>query len=49
MMFGLNIRLSGKGIDFSILWQGAALFDVNLCGMYANVGWRYYFYTNLLL
>ena len=28
-----------------MLWQGAALFDVNLCGMYANVGYDNTFYT----
>ena len=45
MMFGLNIGAEWKGIDFSMLWQGAALFDVNLCGMYANVGYDNTFYT----
>lgn len=45
MMFGLNIGAEWKGIDFSMLWQGAALFDVNLCGVYSDVGYDNTFYT----
>ncbi len=45
MMFGLNLAGEWKGIDFSMLLQGAALFDVNLCGVYADVGYDNTFYT----
>ena len=40
MMYGLNIDAEWNGFDFSMLWQGAALFDVNLCGIYSNSGIR---------
>lgn len=36
MMFGLNFGAEWRGFDFSMLLQGAALFDVNLCGIYPN-------------
>lgn len=45
MMYGLNIAADWKGIDFSMLLQGAALFDVNLCGIYSGVGYDNTFYT----
>ena len=34
MVFGLNLGAEWKGFDFSMFWQGAAMFDVNLCGIY---------------
>ena len=34
MMFGLNIGGDWKGFDFNMFWQGAAMFDVDLCGIY---------------
>lgn len=40
MMYGLNIDAEWNGFDFNMLWQGAALFDVNLCGIYADSGIR---------
>ena len=36
MMFGLNLGAEWKGFDFNMLLQGAALFDVNLCGLYSS-------------
>lgn len=42
MMFGLNFSCDWKGLDFSALFQGAALCDVNLCGIYPDKG----FYDN---
>lgn len=45
MMFGLNFAADWKGLDFSMLLQGAALFDVNLCGVYSGVGYDNTFYT----
>ena len=42
MMFGLTIAGDWRGIDFSMLFQGASLFDVDLCGIYPNLG----FYDN---
>lgn len=47
MMFGLSFACDWKGIDFSFLLQGAAMFDVNLCGQYAslNGGYDNTFYT----
>lgn len=34
MVFGLNLGAEWKGFDFSMFWQEAAMFDVNLCGIY---------------
>lgn len=34
MMYGLNIGGDWKGFDFNMFWQGAAMFDVDLCGVY---------------
>ena len=34
MVFGLNLGAEWKGFDFSMFWQGAAMFDVNFCGIY---------------
>jgi hypothetical protein len=31
-MFGVNLSLAWKGFDFSMLWQGAGLYDINLKG-----------------
>ncbi len=45
MMFGLNMNAEWKGIDFSMFWQGAAICDVNLCGVYSGVGYDNTFYT----
>ena len=42
MMFGLNFSGEWKGLDFGLLLQGAALCDVNLCGIYPDKG----FYDN---
>ena len=36
MMFGLNLGAEWKGFEFNMLLQGAALFDVNLCGLYSS-------------
>lgn len=38
MMFGLNINGEYKGFDFNIFFQGAALCDVALCGVYSDRG-----------
>lgn len=40
MMFGLNLGAEYKGFDFNMFFQGAALFDVSLCGIYADKGIR---------
>lgn len=32
LMFGINMSLIWKGFDFSMLWQGAGLYDINLKG-----------------
>ena len=47
MMFGLSFSADWKGLDFSMLLQGASLFDVNLCGQYASLtgGYDDTFYT----
>lgn len=34
MMFGLSLGAEWKGFDFNMFWQGAAMFDVNICGIY---------------
>ena len=36
MMFGLNLGAEWKGFDFNMLLQGAAICDVNLCGIYSS-------------
>lgn len=36
IMFGLNLGAEWKGLDFSMLLQGAAKCDVNLCGIYGS-------------
>lgn len=36
MMFGLSLGAEWKGFDFNMFWQGAAMFDVNLCGIYGS-------------
>ena len=36
MVFGLSLGAEWKGFDFNMFWQGAAMFDVNLCGIYGN-------------
>ena len=38
MMFGVNLSANWKGFDFNAFFQGAALFDVYLCGMYSGSG-----------
>ncbi|WP_231496724.1 TonB-dependent receptor [Prevotella sp. 10(H)] len=38
MMFGFNLSGEYKGFDMNLFFQGAALFDVYLCGTYP-VGW----------
>ncbi|MDR1742513.1 MAG: TonB-dependent receptor [Dysgonamonadaceae bacterium] len=38
MMFGLNLGANYKHFDASLFFQGASLFDVYLCGMYADRG-----------
>ena len=35
-VYGLSLGASWKGFDFNMLLQGAALFDVNLCGLYSS-------------
>jgi TonB-linked SusC/RagA family outer membrane protein len=46
MMFGLNISADYKGFDMGMLWQGAAICDVSLCGIYAGGSDRdHTFYT----
>lgn len=45
MMFGLSLGAEWKGFDFSMLLQGAAMFDVNLCGIYSGIGYDDTFYT----
>lgn len=47
MMFGLTFAFDWKGLDFSMLLQGASLFNVNLCGQYSWLGGGYdnTFYT----
>jgi TonB-linked SusC/RagA family outer membrane protein len=30
LMFGVNLSAAWKGFDFSMLWQGAGLYDINL-------------------
>lgn len=39
MSFGLNLSAEWKGFDFNAFFQGAALFDVYLCGTYQQYGW----------
>jgi len=36
LMFGLNLAASWKSFDFSVFFQGAAITDVFLSGVYAN-------------
>jgi len=38
MMFGLNINGQYKNFDFSMFFQGAAIVDVALCGLYSDKG-----------
>lgn len=38
MSFGLNLSAEWKGFDFNAFFQGAALFDVYLCGTYPALG-----------
>lgn len=38
MMFGLNLNVNWKGVDFNALFQGAAICDVDLCGIYSDRG-----------
>lgn len=47
MVFGLNLGAEWKGFDFSMFWQGAAMFDVNLCGIYDSGIRDDTFYTRL--
>ena len=39
MTFGLNLTADWKGFDFNAFFQGAAIFDVYLCGTYPQYGW----------
>ena len=38
MMFGLNLGAEYKGFDLNVFFQGAALCDVALCGVYSDRG-----------
>lgn len=38
LMYGLNFSAYYKGFDLNLFFQGAALFDVYLCGMYSDLG-----------
>ncbi|MCD8081652.1 MAG: SusC/RagA family TonB-linked outer membrane protein, partial [Bacteroides sp.] len=39
LMGGLNLTAEWKGLDVSVLFQGAAICDVALMGFYSGVGW----------
>lgn len=50
MMFGLNFNAFWKDFDFNVFFQGAAICDIPLCGLYtdadhANTGYAHTFYN----
>lgn len=39
LMFGLNIDMAWKGFDVAVFFQGAAMSDIMLCGMYSALNY----------